>query len=404
MKKIFPYLILLGVLIIIASLIRTKKSTSEKTYSEKITLKRSDRNPYGAFVAFNSLSHYFPQASVVVENDDPLYWDSLSHTGNNQLLMIISHNFFANESELEDLIEFVKNGNYVFLSTVQMSATSHEYFGLKPSSSYGLEDLLDTLEVYLATGIFPPPVKYRYPGKKGDTYIYKYDTLISEVLGTAYDFEPNLIKLQAGKGFMFIHTAPLTFSNYFLLHKNNYRYYHNIMSMFPSNISMVAWDNYFINKRWQPYENKKRPGFLSGLMKEESLRTAFWLAVAFLFLYVIMEMRRKQKMIPVIKKPVNDSLDFVKTIGRLYYDKRDHLNLARKMGAYFLEHVRSNFKMATSSLDAEFARSLHSKTGYPLEEINSIISFIQFIQDVPAISDSQLSEFYKRLEDFYHKT
>ena len=65
-------------------------------------------------------------------------------------------------------------------------------------------------------------------------------------------------------------------------------------------------------------------------------------------------MRRKQRYIPVVAKPKNDSLDFVKTIGRLYYDKGDHKNLSRKMGAFFLEHVRSRYKLPTGTLNEEF--------------------------------------------------
>ena len=76
-------------------------------------------------------------------------------------------------------------------------------------------------------------------------------------------------------------------------------------------------------------------------MKWAALLTAIFA----LLLYVVLEMRRKQRTIPVMTKPKNDSLEFVKTIGRLYHDKGDHKNLCRKMSAYFLEHVRNRYKL-----------------------------------------------------------
>jgi hypothetical protein len=105
----------------------------------------------------------------------------------------------------------------------------------------------------------------------------------------------------------------------------------------------------------------------------------------------------------VITKPKNDSLEFVKTIGRLYHDKGDHKNLSRKMSAYFLEHVRSRYKLTTSELNEEFIKNLHGKTGIAEEEIKEIVSFIRNLDTLPGISEKQLASFHKQLESFYKK-
>ena len=97
-------------------------------------------------------------------------------------------------------------------------------------------------------------------------------------------------------------------------------------------------------------------------------------------------------------------MDFVKTIGRLYFDKGDHKNLVKKMGAYFLEHMRTQYKLSTHAIDDDFILAVHHKTTYPLEETRSIVRFIQFAETAPAISEGQLSEFHKQLELFYQNT
>ena len=140
---------------------------------------------------------------------------------------------------------------------------------------------------------------------------------------------------------------------------------------------------------------------ISVLMKNPSLRAALWVLIILIVLYVLQEMRRKQRIIPEMVKPGNDSLDFVKTVGRLYYEKGDNLNLSRKMAAYFLEHIRNKYKLSTGQLDDEFISLLQKKTGLHDEELRRIIYFIKQMDEVAAVTDEELAEFHKDLEQFY---
>ena len=125
------------------------------------------------------------------------------------------------------------------------------------------------------------------------------------------------------------------------------------------------------------------------------------MAIITIGLFVLLETRRKQRYIPFVSKPKNDSLDFVKTIGRLYYEKNDHRDLAKKMGLYFLEHIRNTYKLPTGQLNEEFVKNLHYKSGYNESNLKKIVSFIDFVNEAPGVTDAQLAEFHKDLEDFY---
>jgi phosphoglycerate-specific signal transduction histidine kinase len=89
----------------------------------------------------------------------------------------------------------------------------------------------------------------------------------------------------------------------------------------------------------------------------------------------------------------------VTTIGQLYYSRKDHANLAHKMSTYFLEYIRTRLKVSTNRLDESFVQALHAKTGYPVEEIRSIVYFIQ-VTDTASVSEGQLNRFYQQLEIF----
>ena len=106
-------------------------------------------------------------------------------------------------------------------------------------------------------------------------------------------------------------------------------------------------------------------------------------------------------MIPVLKKPRNDSLDFVETIGRLYYDRKDHKDLAMKMTSYFLDDVRNRFKLSTAVLDDAFTESLQMKSGYPADKLDALMETMRFVTMEPDISEETLYRYHKQLENFY---
>ena len=214
---------------------------------------------------------------------------------------------------------------------------------------------------------------------------------------------PNFIRLRAGEGNLYLHLAPLAFTNYFLLHKKNIGYYEKLLSVISPDTKTIVWDEYYLNKKFDSERQNKKSWF-TVLSRYPGLKAALLTAIFTLLVYVLLEMRRKQRYIPVINKPRNDSLDFVRTIGRLYFDKGDHKNLGRKMSAYFLEHVRNKFKLPTSTLDEEFIRNLQYKSGVEEPVVRSIVSFIRYTEDAPVIDEKELAEFHRQLENFYKLT
>ena len=381
-------------------------STQQKRHvlDERISLNKRDKIPYGTYVAYHSLSHIFPRASVIVNKKKPMLWDSLSVFTGKQALIIISPRFMPDETELHRLWDFVKAGNTVFISSHILSYDAQNFFSCDDYTSdlslFGIDATTDTLSVGLLSPPFPDERKYNYPGRQYDGYFGKYNKNISYELGSKNDTDINFIQLKAGEGSIYLHLAPLTFSNYFLLHGQNINYYNKMLSLIPKDTKKVVWDEYFLYKRISLGNNGSK-GPLSALMSQRSFRAALWLLIILLALYVLQEMRRKQRIIPIMAKPRNDSLEFVKTIGRLYHEKRDNKNLSKKMAAYFLEHIRNKYKLSTNQLDDGFITSLCRKTAQPEHSIREIVSFINNIDVSGEIADAQLADFHKQLEEFY---
>ena len=101
-------------------------------------------------------------------------------------------------------------------------------------------------------------------------------------------------------------------------------------------------------------------------------------------------------------KPLrNASVDFVKTIGNLYYQRRDNKNLAGKMTAHFQDHVRNRYNIPTSRMDVDFEKRLSYKTGIDHQTIHDIVYQAKYLADQPSVSDGELLLFNQQLQNFY---
>jgi hypothetical protein len=407
LKRVLPYLIGVAVVILLVLLIFQGKK-DRKILDERISFNKRDKIPYGMYVAYRNLSHIFPEASIIVNKKEPAQWDSLTNLSDKQAIIIITPRFMPDEFELNRLLSFAKAGNNVFISSRVFSLEAENFFGCESSFS-GFPIFNDREDDTLMLSFISPPFldseKYDYPGRRYDSYFGKYDKDVSYELGKKENGEINFVRLKAGLGNIYLHRAPMAFSNYFLLHNQNMNYYSKALSLIPKDTKLVAWDEYYLYKR---YSSENRSGenssVLSALMSHRAFSSALWLLIILLVLFILQEMRRKQRIIPVIAKPRNDSLEFVKTVGRLYYEKRDNKNLSHKMAAYFLEHIRNRYKLPTSKLDEEFILLLKRKTGQQENNIRKIVSFIKNIDETEYVSEEELADFHKELEEFYKMT
>jgi hypothetical protein len=391
----------------IITLFFAAKKNKQRQLDERISFKKRDKIPYGCWVAYETLPGMFPEAEVSANRYEPGYWEELSNYEEDQVLVIVAPRLEATRDEMLQIARFADKGNHVLISTAALSSEAETFFNLRARSDGYYLDGQDGMKI----SIDPPgPASasiYGYPGRGFHGHLSQYDESITEVLGRSEKKEqPNLVRLKAGKGWIYLHLEPMAFTNYFLLHKQNIRYFETLFSMMPATARKVVWDEYYISQKPSTPPREKKSWFtvLMNMENEEgrrSFRAAFWVLIGLLLVYVFVEMRRKQRIIPILSRPRNDSLDFVRTIGRLYYDKGDHRNLARKMSAFFMDHVRNKYKISTSLNDTELAEALAAKTGMPSQQLNNLVGMIRYAEASPEISGQWLMEFHNELESFY---
>lgn len=205
---------------------------------------------------------------------------------------------------------------------------------------------------------------------------------------------PDFIRYQVGEGHITIHAAPLVLSNYFLLQDGNKNYLDGIWHTLPTGISHIYWNEY--------YKRRAEASSFSVLWRYPATRWALITALFTLLMYVLFESKRRQKIIPVIERTENASLSFTETVGRLYYNKGNHANIAEKMIQHFLEWVRNRYYLNTNHLNSDFAQHLSKKTGEPIETVSRLMEMIHEIRTGSIQPDEPyLYELYTTIQQFY---
>ncbi|MBD0277602.1 MAG: hypothetical protein ICV81_06500 [Flavisolibacter sp.] len=405
MKKFLPYTIAAVAFIALLLLMIGAARNRPKVFDDRISMRQRDKIPYGYYAAYNLLPSLFPKAIISTNRKPPGNWQWISSTKSNQVVILTGVSFNADEEECEELLQFAKKENQVFIITHYLSSDARAFF-LHRSEIYDDDGIftgnLDSLQVQLSQPRFRGE-QHEYPGRRFASYFSAVDTSRTVVLGKNERGYPNFIQFKAGKGNIYLHLAPLAFSNYFILHEDNIQYFEKALSVLPRNSSRILWNEYYMVKP-QQYPKDNQPSWLHILFRYPPLKWGLLTAFATLLLFVLLEMRRRQRSIPVIPTPKNESLDFVQTIGRLYYDKGDHYDLVKKMTNYFLDYVRSHYSLNTGHIDEGFIQALHAKTAYPVSELKEIFDFIHYSERTKTISEQQLSQFYFQLEKFYQST
>lgn len=391
------------------------------------SLSSNSRAPYGTSIVWESLPRYFPSAEPQQLNRLMRYTsiNDLKHAADSPTLFVmIGLDYYITDEEWASLLQFARAGNELFI----LSSNLDEHLArglhlLKHSDNYEearLTQYNDGTDAQHALRLLPDSSRtYGYTGRyltagfernsllAADTFgddgsnseIYERRRLskaidtVPEILGTAKG-RPDFVRYRIGVGHITLHAAPLVLSNYFLLQPGNRSYLDSVWHSFPANISAIWWNEY--------YKRSSESSSWSVLLRYPAMRWALLIACVTLLLYVLFGMKRLQRIVPIIQPVENTSVAFVETVGKLYFNRGVHANLAEKMVQHFLEWVRSNYYLDTSQLSDAFTRQLAAKSGKPETEVASLINSIHDLRlGSVIVTPDYLYHLYRSIQSYY---
>ena len=311
--------------------------------------------------------------------------------------IFVCQNFDIDKNDRVQLLNYVKKGNNVFISAYDFSDTLLKILDVQ--ATLKAPSLRDTaLVMNFVNSTFRKPKGYVFPQDDGRNYFLVKKSKNVTVLAQNARNEPIFLKVSYGKGHFYLHNLPLALTNYYALDSATSDFAFKSLSYLP--VQPTYWDEYLKQGRFGENEQS----IFRFVMTQPPLKWAYYMVLFGLFVFAIFAGKRTQRIIPVMEVPKNTSLEFVQTIGKMYFQQADHANIAQKKIQHLLLYIRERFGLRTNELDEEFKEALSQKTGFARLEIDLLFGEIAHAERTGRLTEYALLSLNRRIDDFYQKT
>ncbi len=412
------------------------------------------KDPYGTYLVHNLLKTYFPKSDLKILKD------SLGNSLDSGSFVFIGHDFWLDSAATAQLLRFVAEGNSAFIATPYLpQALLDSLIGSECGEIYGYEEetvaeqegleeevTLDTVEEegveeegveaeVIETEV-AEEVQYNSEYTLSDTAVnlnfehpnlvdstghdlkflflrktmqhtwayFPYEYLcdsqtVFSTIGRLNGEHPYFVKASYGEGEFYLHTTPLAFTNLYLLEKRGLDYASKAFSHLKT--GPLYWDERVFKPKGDAPPQQESP--LKYVLSQPPLAWAWYLMLGMALLYLIFRAKRRQRVIPVLEKNANTSLEFIGTIGRLFFINNNHRQLAAQKMRLFLIFVRERYHLPTKELNEQFAKGLAVRSNVPEEHILKILNLNRNINNSGFLSEDTLVDFHRLMERFYRE-
>lgn len=408
MKRYFPYILLVGMLILI-SVIELNKP---QPIDWRTTYSRYDKIPYGNYILYDVLNDLFPESKIETVHQ-PIYnqlsndyfsYKSWEDKFSNYLF--VNERFRLTELDAKELMRYVDNGNNVFIAanhfvldgvadTLNIETVPVYNMGfINDSDKEDKEDTIEKGSNFVHQDL-EKPNGYKLGRRNLRYHFSSFDTVHTQILGVDNYENPNFIRISYGEGSFYLSCSPYMFTNYNMLHENNAEYVEKSLSHLANR--SIYWDEYYKVGR------QESQTVFRYFLSNSALRWLLYMSILALLCFIIFEAKRKQRIIPIVEPPRNTTLEFVETISSLYQHKSNPKNLSDKKIQFFHDYIRTKLYIREIEMNDTFFKKLSIKADIPIEEIKKLFQLIRNIQMKDAIFDEELLLLNNRIDEFYDK-
>lgn len=391
MKEIRIYLIFSAVLMVFYLLAEYYRPVPTNW---KATYLKEDKIPFGLYLLHQQIPHLFPASELKIERSR-IYNALHGMNYRNAAYIFIAAEIKMDRLDYRELKKFVQAGNQVFIAAYNPGGILKDSLKLGVSSNDVIIKGKGT-----AINFSNPRLKsdkpYVFEKGIGEGFYDEVDSSRIVTLGLNENSQINFVKYPIGKGNLYLMANPQLFSNYSLLNPKGAEYAGKALS-YLQDPDVILWDE--LNTAG--VDGNQSP--LALLFRYSSLSWAYYLSMAAILLFVLFEMKRRQRIIPVIEPLTNSSVAFVKLIAQVYYQKQDNKDIALKKINFFMEFLRVRFHLKTQVLNEELKVMLSARSGISADELIPLITIIETIEKSTNVSDQKLIELNSKIERFYEQ-
>lgn len=299
--------------------------------------------------------------------------------------------------------------------------------------AYGAEDMFD-IEFAERDSIFLHGIESGLKSVKL-AQLYEFDTIPISCGHFAYDFTTfsnhgtvetkgyftnvnnpnsihytNYLKIKLGEGEIHLHLAPLSLTNLNMLRQNDMLYARSIFDQMGK--GKVFWGEDSRRMEMSEVEDDdeslgktdRNEGPLEWILSEPMLRKGWYVLLLAVVLYMIFGVKRKQRIIPVIEKKQNTSIEYAEVISQLFMEQSDHSKLVDLKMDIFKSILRDKYHLRLPTdvrgENEGFFKMVAIKTGTNEILIGSIfVNYRKYQQNI-VVETAELLALHKLLEEF----
>ena len=346
-------------------------------------------------------------ADTTDDADDADYEAGLAEAGYPKATYVfVDDAFEISASDCRALLRHVARGNDAFIAAEQFDRHFTDTLGfrvapfvtrLRPrKGATTATTLLDSVRLVLSNPRLAREAGrgFQLPALGASYRLLPDSDLVATQLAADTAGRAVLVRVPHGQGHIYLCSVPLAFTNYFALQPRTGNFAFAALSYLPA--GRTVW--------WDEYQKQGRQGeqsLLRVVLAHDALRRALYLSLLGALLFVVVEARRRQRVIPILKPLPNTTLLFTRTVAGLYRQGSSHAPIAEKKIQLFLEHLRTRLHEPGLDLNDEAARErLAQKTGIPRPDVDALVRRINFLLTAPQVSDADLLALNKALNDF----
>ncbi len=378
------------------------------------TYARTDKIPYGDYILYHRLGDIFPGSHIFRSENSFYSFGKYSGDGRSNYL-IICDQLKADDLDVSYMASYAAQGNNIFIASYDLPQKLKDTLGIELKNSVEMLHQDSNYVINFTDEKLKVKSGYRFKHENFSFAIVDADSLKTNpltndtiarplakrqhiVLGRDMKGNANFIKVPFGNGAFYIHSFPPAFTNYNILKKNNSDYVSACLSFLPN--EQIYWDEYY-----KPFRRAKADTPFRFILSVPSYTWALYTALLTMLVYMLFASKRVQRIIPIVKPPVNLSLQFTRTIGSLYYQQHDHRDIAVKKMTYMLEKVRQQYFLQTVQTDEAFRIKLAHRSNISMDTINGVFDIYERdIRRVYTIDEKTLIAFNTALEKFYQES
>ena len=382
------------IIILLYLVIYVLNKSQTKQFDWKPTYHTQDKNPFGGYVFDEMLEASWDREYIHTYKN--IHRMILEEELVSQNLLIIGNRFVTSKEEANALLDYIAEGHNVLIAatafdeydyrlqdTLRFRIAIEDWY-----NSFAVQRNKDTLQIqrklYLASPTFQGK-EYRFPKQ----ICYNYFDSIPErcqVIATNDSNQAIAIQYNMGEGKLILCSLPMLFTNYGILSDDN-EFVWGLLS-YLQGADLMRTEYYEIGNEIEDTSE------LRYIMSQPPLRWACYIAIVTIILFMVFTARRKQKVIPVVKDPENQLLNFVRSMAALYLRKSNNADILKKKYLLFAEQLSKDYHIdiINQPRNSTLFEHIAQKTGTDLKEIKVLFQGLELIDSDFVVGDQQLMD------------